>query len=162
MVTDRMRQMLNDQIQREVYSSYLYLSMSTYFEDINMSGFAHWMRVQTQEEWGHAMKIINYMNLRDLRVLLQAVPEPKNQWDSVLACMEDAYAHEQLVSEHINDIANVAREEHDNATLSFIYWFVNEQVEEEAQVKGIIDQLKLVANSPNGIYLIDRSLASRA
>jgi len=127
MISKSVEKALNDQINAEFYSAYLYLSMMAYFESVNLAGFATWMKAQTQEEIMHAMKMYDFVNERGGRVILQAIEAPPAEWDSPLAAFEAAYAHEQIVTGRINDLVNLAIEEKDHATNAFLQWFVNEQ-----------------------------------
>jgi ferritin len=136
--------------------------MSAYFQSINLTGFAHWMRVQAQEELAHAMKFYDYVIERGGRVSLQAVEAPTSQWDSPLAAFEDAYRHEQKVTGLINQLVDDAVQSKDHATNAFLQWFVAEQVEEEASVDAIVQKLKLVGGSPGGLFMIDHHLGERA
>ncbi len=161
MLSEKMLKALNQQINAELYSSYLYLSMSAYFQSTNLGGFAKWMRVQTQEELTHAMKIYDYVNERGNRVVLKQVEEPPSEWSSPLAAFEDTYRHEQKVTGMINKLVNLAVEEGDHASSIFLQWFVSEQVEEEASADEIVQKLKLVGDDGGAIFMIDRELAQR-
>jgi ferritin len=157
-----MQEALNKHANAEFYSSYLYLSMSAYLQSLNLAGFAHWMRVQAQEELAHAMKFYDHVIERGGRVTLQAVEAPQHQWDSPLAAFEDAYRHEQKVTSLINQLVDEAVQTKDHATNGFLQWFVSEQVEEEASVDAIVQKLKLVGDSPGGLFMIDHRLGERA
>lgn len=161
MISEKMQEALNEQVNAELYSAYLYLSMQAFFESINLPGFAQWMRVQTQEELVHAMKIYNFVNERGGRVILKSIPEPPAEWESPLAAFEAAYEHEQKVTGLINNLVNLAIEEKDHATNSFLQWFVTEQVEEESSVDQVVQNLKMVDKAPGGIFLLDRELGQR-
>lgn len=161
MIGKGMEDALNDQMTAEFYSAYLYLSMSAYFESIDMPGFANWMRVQYQEEVSHAEKIFDYVIERDGRAILKSFEAPPIEWKSALAAFEAAYQHEQKVTGLINDLMDLAVSEKDHAAQIFLQWFVNEQVEEEASVKTIIQQLKLLGDSRAGLFQIDRELGRR-
>jgi len=161
MIDGKMQEALNGQINAELYSAYLYLSMSAFYESQDLRGFANWMRVQFQEELAHAMKFYDHVNNRDGRVTLQAVEGPPPEWDSPRAPFEAAYQHEQKISGMINELADLAIQLRDHATHNFLEWFVAEQVEEEAAVKEIVQKLKLVGDSGEGLFLIDRELAQR-
>ena len=158
MISKSVEKALNDQINAELYSSYLYLSMVAYFESLNLAGFATWMKAQTQEEIVHAMKIYDFVNERGGRVILQAIDAPVTEWDSPLAAFEAAYAHEQLITGRINDLVNLAVEEKDHATNAFLQWFVNEQVEEEMSVDSVVQNLKIAKDAPGALFMIDREL----
>ncbi|MHC4743445.1 MAG: ferritin [Planctomycetota bacterium] len=161
MISKSIEKALNEQINAELYSSYLYLSMMSYFESVNLAGFATWMRAQTQEEIMHAMKMYDFVNDRGGRVILQAIDAPPSEWNSPLAAFEAAYAHEQLVTGRINDLVNLAVEEKDHATNAFLQWFVNEQVEEEASADNVVQNLKVAQNAPGALFIIDRELGQR-
>ena len=161
MINERVRKTINEQINKELFSSYLYLSMSAYFENKNLKGFANWTRVQAMEEAAHGLKFYDYINSRSGRVELTPIAGPKTQWSSILQIFEEIYEHEQMVTDSINNLASVAFEEKDFATQTFIQWFVNEQVEEEAKASGIIEQLKLIGDNSSGIFMLDKELATR-
>lgn len=161
MLSDKMQTTLNEQINEEMFSSYIYLAMAAYFEDLNMAGFAHWMRMQADEETIHAMKIYDYINERGGRVKLMAIKEPPQEWDSPLAAFEAALAHEQHISGCINKLVALARKENDFPTDSFLKWFVDEQVEEEDNVGQVVDDIRRVADVPAGLFMLDRELGVR-
>lgn len=161
MLNEKMQEALNEQINAELYSAYLYLSMVAYFESINLSGFATWMRVQTQEELTHTMKIYDFINERGGRVMLKPIAEPPAEWDSPLAVFEAAYKHEQKVTGLINNLVNLAIEEKDHASNNFLQWFVDEQVEEEASADEVVQKLKMVDKAPDGKFMLDRELGQR-
>ena len=161
MISKKMEEALNEQVNAELYSAYLYLSMESYFKSQNLNGFANWMRVQTQEEVAHATKIYDFINERGGRVTLKAIEGPQTEWDSTLAVFKAAYEHEQKVTSLINDLVDLAIKEKDHATNSFLQWFVNEQVEEEASADEIVQQLKMMENAPGGMFMLDRELGQR-
>lgn len=161
MISKKMEEALNGQINAELYSAYLYLSMESYFKSLNLNGFANWMRVQTQEEVAHAMKIYDFVNERGGRVTLKAIDGPPTKWDSPLAVLEAVYTHEQKVTGLINELVDLAIKEKDYATNSFLQWFVNEQVEEESSADEIVQQLKIMENAPGGMFMLDRELGQR-
>lgn len=161
MLTEKMQKALNDQINAEMWSSYLYLSMSAYFEDKGLPGFANWMRVQADEENMHAMKFFDYINERSGRVHLKPIAEVQVEWKSTLDAFEDTLKHEQKVTSLINNLMDIAIEERDHATQSFLKWFIDEQVEEEASVNEILDQLRLVEGTGNGLFMLDREMKTR-
>ena len=160
-LSKKLEDAINAQIQAELYSAYLYLSMSTYFESINLTGFAHWMRVQTQEEQEHAMKFYSYVHERGGRVVLQAIQQPPVEFESALDVAEKTYAHEQHVTSLINSLYELAVAEKDHATAVFLHWYINEQVEEEDNTRTMVDQLNMVGDSVNGLIMLDRYMASR-
>lgn len=161
MISKKMEKALNEQVNAELFSAYLYLSMEAYFKSLNLNGFANWMRVQTQEEVVHATKIYEFINERAGRITLKAIDGPETEWDSPLAVFKAAYEHEQKVTGLINDLVNLAIEEKDHASNTFLQWFVNEQVEEEASADQVVQQLKLMEKAPGGLFLLDRELAQR-
>ncbi len=160
MISPELQEAMNKQMNAEIYSSYLYLSMSGYFESINLPGAANWMRCQVQEELLHAMKFFTFVSERGGRVNVRPIDGPPNDWQSPLAAFEDAYRHEQLVTSLINDLVDLAIRLKDHASNNFLQWFVAEQVEEEASADAVIQQLKL-AGDGGGLFLVDRELASR-
>ena len=161
MISKKMQDALNDQVAAEFYSAYLYLSMSAYLESIDLPGFANWMRVQYQEEVTHAEKIFDHVIERDGRAIVKAWEAPPAEWKLPLDIFEAAYAHEQKVTGLINNLVDIALSEKDHATQIFLQWFVNEQVEEEASVKAIVQQLKLMGDSRAEVFQIDRELGRR-
>ncbi len=161
MLSQTMEAALNRQINAEMYSSYLYLSMSSYFESIDLTGMAAWMKSQTQEEMFHAMKMYDYVNERGGRVILDAIAKPQSDWDSVLAVFEATLAHERTVTGLINDLVDLALDERDHATNIFLQWFVSEQVEEEATAGGIVNKLKLIGDDAAGLFALDQELGQR-
>jgi len=161
MISKKMEEALNGQVNAEMYSAYLYLSMESYFKSLNLNGFASWMRVQTQEEMIHAMKIYDFINGRGGRVILKAIEGPPIEWDSPLAVFEAVYVHEQKVTGLINELVNLAIKEKDHATNTFLQWFVNEQVEEESSADEVVQQLKMMENAPGGMFMLDRELGQR-
>ncbi|MRT93607.1 ferritin [Ancylomarina sp. 16SWW S1-10-2] len=154
-------EILNKQINAEFWSAYFYLSMATYLNDNGMSGFANWMKVQFEEETSHAMKMIDFINERGGRVILQPIAEVPSEWSDILNIFEDTLKHEEEVTGLINECVNVAIEVKDHATVNFLQWFVDEQVEEEAGVTEIIDQLKMIGCKGNGLYMMDKEFKSR-
>ncbi len=152
---------LNNQIKEELQSAYQYLAMSAEADRLNLPGFANWFKMQYQEELAHADKFFNYVLERDGEVCLQQLDAPKVENASPLSLFEDALAHEQHISGCIFKLKDLARAESDHATDVFLEWFVTEQVEEEANARGVIDQLKMVEGNKNGLFMIDRELASR-
>ncbi len=162
MLSEKMQKAINDQINAEMWSSYLYLSMSAYFEGKGLSGFAHWMRLQADEETMHAMKFFDYVYERDGEVKLQPIHEVPTDWMDTLTVFEETLKHEQKVTSMINNLMDIAIEEKDHATQSFLKWFVDEQVEEEASVNEILDQLRLLEGSGHGIFMLDREMKGRS
>ena len=161
MFNPKIQDAFNKQINAEVFSSYLYLSMSTYFDSQNLKGMANWMLIQAQEELQHAMKFLDFINERGGRVLLTQVEGPKTEWSSPLDVFEDAYRHECKVTGMINDLVDLSLSEKDHAANVFLQWFVTEQVEEEASAQEIADQLKLAGDQGGVLFMLDRELGTR-
>jgi ferritin len=161
MLTPAMQKALNTQLNAEYYSSYLYLSMAAYCEEISLKGFANWFRVQVQEEMVHAMKFFEFIINRRGKVELTAIEAPPTKWEQPLAILEASLEHEKSVSQRINKLATLAVKESDHATHAFLEWFLTEQVEEEASVDQVVQQLRLNNNNPAGLFMIDRELAQR-
>jgi ferritin len=161
MLSPTIEQKLNDQLNAELYSAYLYLSMSAYFESSELDGFANWMRVQEQEEKVHAMKFFDFINSRGGRVRLRAIDGPPTDWQSPADAFEQTYSHEQKVTGLINALSSAAVAESDHATQTFLQWFVNEQVEEEESANRILRNLKIIGSDGTGLLMLDRELAQR-
>ena len=161
MLSDKMVNALNEQVNKEMYSAYLYMAMSAHAEDIGLSGFANWFMVQYKEEMSHAMKIYHYLLEQSARVALKAIDEPPAEFESPLDMFEKTLAHERIVTQSINQLVNLAIDEKDHATQIFLQWFVTEQVEEEANDNEIIGKLKLIQGNPGGLFMLDKDLASR-
>ncbi len=161
MINEKMAKALNEQINKEFYSSYLYLQMAAYFEDMGLKGFANWMRVQAQEENSHAHKFYDYLVDRGGKVVLEAIEKPNNDFKSVLDVFEKTLEHEIYVTSLINNLMDVAEEVKDRASLSFLKWFIDEQVEEESNCEDIIAQLKIVDCSGDALFMMDREMAQR-
>lgn len=161
MIKKRVLNALNSQLNAELYSAYLYLSMEAYFESIDLSGFANWMRAQAQEELTHAMKFYDYIVQRGERVDLTSIDEPQKEWDSPLAVFEHVYEHEKKVTGLINDLVDISVAESDHATTNFLQWYVAEQVEEEESASGVLQRVKLTADSPGGLFMLDTELGQR-
>jgi len=161
MLSKKMQEALNGQINAELYSAYLYLSMSAWCEGRNLAGCGHWMRCQAQEEVLHAMKFFTYVRNRGGKLTMQPIEGPPTEWDSQVAIFEHTLNHEQKVTGMINKLVDLALSESDHATNNFLQWFVAEQVEEESTADGILQQLKLAGGSAQGVLMIDRELAAR-
>jgi ferritin len=160
-LNDKIQTALNDQIQAEFFSAYLYLSMASWCEDNNFEGFGSWMRMQAQEEMFHAMKIYDYVNMTGGRVLLQAVEQPETEWSDAAAMFEAALGHEKHMTDNINKLVGLCIQESDFATHAMLQWFVSEQVEEEATVDAILGKLKLMGGQGPGLYMLDQELGAR-
>ncbi len=161
MLKENMEKALNEQINAELFSAYLYLSMSAYFESIDLAGFGNWMKLQAQEEAEHAMKIYDFVNQRGGRVILTAIEAPQSEWKSPLDAFEDVYSHEQKVTKMIHDLVDLALQEKDHASNNFLQWFVSEQVEEEDSAQTVLQKLKLIGDKGHGLFMIDRELGNR-
>ncbi len=161
MISKKMADALNQQMNEEFYNARLYLSMATYFYSINLEGAAHWMEKQAEEETGHAMRLYKHLNERCARMTIGAVAAPPTQWASPLAAYEDAYNHECSVTKAFDALVDQAQKAKDNATQIFLQWFVTEQVEEEASVDAIVQKLKMAGSSTGALMMIDRMLAAR-
>jgi len=161
MLSEKIQQALNDQLNSEFYAAYTYLSLAAYFEDLDLNGFAHWMKIQYREELMHAEKVYAFINDRDGRVRLQAVAAPLQDWDSPLAAFKYALEGERALSERIYSVVDEALAERDHATHTFMQWFVNEQVEEEAIIRDIVSDMERIVESRDGLFLMDRDLAGR-
>ncbi|MCG6912103.1 MAG: ferritin [Deltaproteobacteria bacterium] len=161
MLNENVQNALNAQFNAEMYSSYLYLSMNGWFKSISLDGFANWMYQQAKEELVHAMKFYEFINQRGGRFIPAAIDTPPHEWDSPLAVFEDTLAHEQKVTAMIDDLVEIADNERDHATHIFLQWFVTEQVEEEENASGVLEQLRLVKDDKSGLFMIDRELMKR-
>ena len=162
MLNSKIESALNEQLNAELFSSYLYLSMAAYFESQNLKGMAGWMRMQGQEENMHAMKFFDFIGERGGRVTLARIKEPKTEWSSPLDVFEDTCEHERKVTGLINELVDLALNEKDHAANAFLQWFVTEQVEEESSVQEIVGKLKLVGDRGGILFMIDRELGQRA
>lgn len=161
MISKTLQEAINLQINKEMYSSYLYLSMAAYFEENNLSGFAHWMRLQTTEENEHGMKFFDYLIARGGRVSLGAFTAPKTDWASSLEVFQQSLEHEQMITASINKLYELAVKENDYAFQIFLQWFINEQVEEEKNVTDIIEMLKLIEKGGTAVLMLDKQLGKR-
>ncbi|HKL31186.1 MAG TPA: ferritin [Tangfeifania sp.] len=161
MLKEKIQKALNEQINAEQYSALLYLSMSAWFEDKGLPGFANWMYVQYQEELTHANKFFKYVNERSGKAEIKAIEQMPTEFESVVDVVEKTLEHEQKVTAMIDNLVNIAVEERDHATQSFLKWFVDEQVEEEANVTDLLDTLKLIDGKGNGMFMLDRELRQR-
>lgn len=161
MLSKKIQGELNKQLNRELHSSYLYLAMAAYFESHNFTGFAKWMRIQSQEEYGHAMKFYNYLVHAGGRVLLSEIEKPAHEWKTPSEAFAAALKHEEYITDNINALATLAKTEKDHATDIFLHWFVEEQVEEVATSTRIVEQFKLVGDSKTSLFFLDRELSKR-
>ena len=161
MIGKAMQDAMNEQINKEFYSSYLYLSMAAYFEDRNLMGFAHWMRLQADEEREHAMKFYNFVLDRGGRVYLKALDAPETDWKSNLEAAEGVAAHEAKVTASIQDLYELALKEKDYAAQVMLQWFISEQVEEEKNAAELVAKLKLIEERGTAVLMLDHRLSKR-
>ena len=161
MISEKLEKAFNDQINKELYSEYLYLSMQAYFERLNLKGFVNWMNVQVQEEHAHAMGMFNYVHERGGKVELEAIDKPQVEWNSPLHVFEEVLKHEEFLTSRINALMDVAEEVKDRAALSFLDWYLKEQVEEESNVGGVLATLKLIKDDAKALLMLDKELAAR-
>jgi ferritin len=161
MISKTMQDAMNNQIQAELYASYLYLSMGAHFESANLPGFAHWMRLQSNEELEHAMKFFNHIIERGGKVELKAIEAPPTEFESPLVAFKMAYAHEQKVTGLIHDLYKLSTQQNDYPSLTMLQWFVDEQVEEEQNTLTVVEKLELIGDYSMGIFMVDRELGQR-
>ena len=161
MLNKKIEKALNEQINAEMWSAYLYLSMAAYCHSIGQPGMASWFEVQFQEEQDHAKILFNYINQRNGRVELKKIDEVPTEWDGILDVFESTLKHEQKVTSLINDLYALTHEENDFATQSMLKWFIDEQVEEEETAQNIIDNIKMIKDNGYGIYMLDKELGAR-
>jgi ferritin len=161
MINERVLEAMNKQINAELHSAYLYLAMAAFLDGINFSGMASWMQVQAREEVGHAMKFYRHIVDRGGNVKLSSIEGPRGEWESTSHVFEDAYAHECKISALIHGLLELAQAEKDYAALPLLQWFVSEQIEEEADACNIVHRLKLIGDSKNALFMLDRDLGER-
>ncbi len=161
MISEKLQDRINLQINRELFSEYLYFSMAAWFASMNLPGFENFFVVQAQEEHFHTMKFYNYLNERGGRVILDKIEKPQVDFESAEEIFDLAYKHEQFVTKSINELMDLAIEENDHATRSMLNWYVDEQVEEENSMEAILGQLKFIGGKGHGMLMLDRELASR-
>lgn len=162
MMTQTMTDTFNEQINRELYSAYLYTSMEHWFMKKGLKGFANWFKVQAGEELDHARKIMDYINERGGRIRLKAISMPDSDWQNILSVFENSLSHEEYVTSEINRISELAEEEKDKASEIFLQWFIREQIEEESSINSIIDALRMIGNSVVATFDLDRELLKRS
>ena len=162
MLNRQLEKALNNQLNSELYSANLYLSMAAYFESINLKGFANWMRVQSQEEISHAMRLFDHINDRSGRAVVQAVDQPPAEFESVQAVMELTLEHERKITSMIEDLYGEAEAQKDYATKVMLDWFIQEQVEEEKSALEIVEQLRRIGDTGTGLLFLDSQLAGRS
>jgi ferritin len=161
MINEKLQNEFNIQINKELYSEYLYLAMKTYFMEQNLMGFVNWFDVQVQEEHAHAMGMFDYLNERGGKIELMAIDKPEFSGKTPLEIFEEVLKHEQYVTSRINTVYDVAEEVRDRAAMKFLDWYIDEQVEEEASVDGVLSTLKLIGDDKNALLLLDKDLATR-
>lgn len=161
MISKKLEEALNKQINEELYSSYLYWAMASWFDSKNLAGFANWTRIQSEEEYLHARKFYDYVNHARGRVVFQAIKQPQENWDSIEEVFQAIYDHEIFISNCINDLASLAMDERDHATISFLKWFIDEQVEEVSTADQILQEIKMIGDHKQGIFMLDRELKAR-
>lgn len=161
MLKTKIQDALNQQINAEMWSGYLYLSMSSYLESIGLAGFANWMWIQAREEMSHAIRLYDHVIERGGRVILKPIDKVPNEWASPIHVFEETYKHEQKVTALINDLVDLAEKEKDRATYNMLQWFIDEQVEEEASADELLQKLKLIGKDGNGLFMLDSTLGQR-
>ena len=161
MINEKMNAALNNQVNAELYSAYLYLSMQAYFQKMNLTGFVNWMNIQVQEEMAHARGLYDYIQERDGEIVLEAIKKPDLKWNSPLQVFEDVLKHEQYVTSLINELADIADETKDRAAALFLQWYIKEQVEEEASASSVLETLRMIKSDANALLLLDRELSQR-
>jgi len=161
MFSKKVRQAMNDQIHHEIESAYIYLSMAAYFEAETYPGFSQWMKIQFEEEMAHAFRFYNFIHSRGERVTLQAIGEPQANFESILAVFEGALAHEQKITGDIHRLYGLAMDEKDYPSLSFLQWFIDEQVEEEEHVGEVVENIKRAGDNNHALLMLDRELGQR-
>jgi ferritin len=162
MLSKKMQDVLNKHLNEEFYSSYLYLSIAAHFEEQNLRGVANWFKIQSQEEYGHAMKFYMFIIQTGGTVTLKQINSPKTSWKNVMEAFKDTLAHEKKITGLIHKLVDTALQSKDYATNNFLQWFVTEQVEEEATVEEIINKLELIGDAKGGLFMLDRELGARA
>ncbi|MBK6682235.1 MAG: ferritin [Ignavibacteriales bacterium] len=162
MLNAKMEKALNEQINKEIFSSYLYLSLAAYYETLNLSGFAAYFKVQANEEYAHAMKIYDHVHTRGGKVELEAIAKPQVEWAGALDGLKAAFEHEQFISKSIFSLVDLANELKDHSTNTFLNWFVEEQIEEEESALAVVTKLEMIGESKNSLYLFDRDMGKRA
>ena len=161
MISKKLEKAINDQINRELFSEYLYTSMEAWFANENLDGMANWMRAQSQEEHAHAMKFFDYLIERGGRVELEAIDKPEVEFGNPLKAFQAAYEHEQFITKHINELMDIAIAENDHASKGFLQWYVDEQVEEEKNSFELVEKIKFVGEDGYALYMLDKELGTR-
>ena len=161
MISEKLQEAFNDQINKEFYSEYLYLAMKVYFQELNLQGFVNWFDVQVQEEHAHAMGMVNYLNDRGGKIDLRAIEKPVVEGNTPLEVFEHVLRHEEYVTSRINYVMDVAEEVKDRAAMHLLDWYIKEQVEEEATVGGVLATLRLIGDDKKALLMLDKDLAAR-
>lgn len=161
MISEKLRDAINEQIKLEMFSAYMYLAMSADCSDRNLTGFAHWLRLQAGEEVEHAMRFYDFLLERGGRVVLQAIDQPPVEFGSPLAIMERSLEHERFVTARINDLYDLAQEEGDRPAQVMLQWFITEQVEEEASIDAVVERMKMFGSEGPALFMLDRDLGAR-
>ncbi|MCU6761127.1 Ferritin [uncultured Roseburia sp.] len=161
MLNERVSELLNQQVNKEFYSAYLYLDFSNYYEAAGLNGFANWYKVQAQEERDHAMLFYQYMQNNDVKVTLEAIAKPDLEFENNMSPLKEGLAHEQYVTSLINDIYAAAFEVKDFRTMQFLDWFIKEQGEEETNARDLIDKMNMFGSDPKSLYMLNSELAAR-
>ena len=161
MINRKVEEAINEQINAELYSAYIYLSMASWFDSMNLGGMAHWMNLQAKEEVEHALKFADFLMERGGRVIYKAIEGPETEWPSPLEAFRAAYDHEKYVTRRINDLMDIAIAEKDYASQVFLQWFITEQVEEEASASEIVGRLEMIGDGKQGLLMIEKELAGR-
>ncbi len=161
MIKQELLDAMNQQINYELESYYIYLSMAAYFSSLNLDGMAHWMRVQAHEEMIHAMKFFDHIIDRGGKVVLKDIKQLKTSWINPKEAWDNAYSHEQLITSRINNLLEISRKTQDYASEPLLHWFVNEQIEEEVNTSKISQMMELIKDNPQGLYMLDSQLATR-
>ena len=161
MLNEKVSSLLNQQINKEFFSAYLYLDFANYYESVGLDGFANWYKIQAQEERDHAMLFYQYMQNNNAKVTLEAVAKPTKEFDSHMEPLKAGYGHEQYVTSLINDIYAAAHEAKDFRTMQFLDWFIKEQGEEETNANDLITKMELFGSDPKGLYMLNSELKAR-
>ncbi|MBW8005747.1 MAG: ferritin [candidate division NC10 bacterium] len=161
MLSKKLQDALNEHIKNEFYSAYVYLSMSAHLAALHLPGLARWMRLQSQEEMAHGMKLFDFVLERGGRVVLKAIEQPPGQLQSALDVFQQALKYEQKVTDMIHRLYELAVKENDYATQVMLQWFITEQVEEEGAAGEIVEQLKMIGKEPTALFMLDRQLGGR-
>ena len=161
MISEKLQEAFNDQINKEFYSEYLYFAMKVYFQELNLQGFVNWFDVQVQEEHAHAMGMVNYLNDRGGKIDLRAIEKPVVEGNTPLEVFEHVLRHEEYVTSRINHVMDVAEEVKDRAAMHLLDWYIKEQVEEEATVGGVLATLRLIGDDKKALLMLDKDLAAR-